>query len=139
MSATNITDNLVDTLVSTITSDLGDYFDDMGEIGFSMTAPKVVKKGLPNPIKMAWPSIFIRPSRTTQIDKYAYSVEVEINYFSKDMDSEKLARKIARGADALGQLIRDRFSEQKLDYSFEYAAPEGHPEAVASLTVEIIV
>lgn len=138
MSAVNITDTTVDSVVTAISTSISDYFDEMEETGFSMTAPRVVKKGLPTPIKMLWPSIYVRPSKTTQIDRYAYAIEIDISYYVKDQDTGRLAKTIARGADAIGQLIRDRFSVQRLDYAFEYAIPESHPEAVASLTVEII-
>jgi hypothetical protein len=136
--STNITDLVVDNVVEAIQDNIETYFGEMEELGFTMPTPKVIKKGLPSPIKMVWPSIFVRPARTEQVDRYVYMVRVEIAYFAKNQDAEVLARRIARGADALGQLIRDRFSEQSLSYEFEYAAPEGHPEAVASLTVEII-
>lgn len=138
--STNVTDSLVDQVVSQITTNVAAYFDDMDGTGYTQKDPKQVRKGIPNPTKMHSPSVYVFPERVQQVDGYMHQITMTIWYYVSDNDAERLAKAVARGADALNQLIDDKFSVLSSSYEFEYAVDEGgKQQAAAQISAEIIV
>ena len=137
MSASNITDALIDSVVSQIGDNVVSYFADMNSQGFALTMPKVVKKGLP---KINWdsPSVYAFPDETERVDKFVYRVRVTVLYLIRGNTVDQIAKRAARGADALGQLLMDKFSVRSLSYSFGYGVPDGKQEAAVEINADII-
>lgn len=135
--STNITDALIDSVVSDIGKNVSSYFAGMNSVGFTMQNPKVVSKGLP---KLNWesPSIYVFPDQTERIDKYVYRVRVTTLYLVRGNTVDQIAKRAARGADALGQLIMDKYSVRSISYQFEYGVPDGKQEAAVEISAEIV-
>lgn len=136
--STNVTDALIDNLITEITDNHVSYFKDMAGVGFSLKKLKQVKKGAPNPLKWYTPSVFVVPERTA-MDGTVHVITVNVLYLLKGQDSETLAKSIARGADALAQLIDDKFSLTRLEYEFDYGLTDGASEAAAQISAELVI
>lgn len=138
--STNITDNATDQVVSQIISNVAAYFADMDATGYTQAVPRQVRKGIPNPIKMHSPSVYVFPERVEQVDRHMHKIMMTIWYYVSDNDAERLAKAVARGADSLNQLIDDKFSVLSSSYEFEYAVDEGgKQQAAAQISAEIVV
>jgi len=139
MSA-NVTDAAVDDVVAQITANVAAYFNDMDGTGYTQKDPRQVRKGIPNPARMHSPSVYVFPERTERVDRYMHRINMTIWYYVSDNDSERLAKAVARGADALCQLIEDKFSVLGSSYEFEYAVDDqGKQQAAAQISAEITV
>lgn len=136
--STNITDALIDRIITAIEDHHKTYFDDMAGAGFDLKALKQIKKGQPNPVKWYNPSVFVVPERTT-LEGPVHKITVNVLYLLKGNDAETLAKSIARGADALAQLIDDKFSITRLEYEFDYGLSDGTQEAAAQISAEIVI
>ena len=138
MSATNVTDNLIDQVITEITNNYASYFSTMNGIGFSLGSLKKITKGNPNPLRWMAPSVYIIPEKTVR-DGVLYFITVNILYMLKGQNSKVLAKSIARGTDALAQLIDDKFSVSNIQYEFEYGLSEGNQEAAAQISAEFVI
>jgi hypothetical protein len=131
----NVTDAAISSLISDIQSEHGAYFDSMDT---TLQDLKEVKKGAPIPQKWTSPAVYVMPKRTVRTGMSETRVTAEILYLLKSRDPVKLGMSIAKGADALVDLIRDRFSLTQVETEFDYGLTEVSSEAAARITAEVI-
>lgn len=136
----NIVDALVDRVVTQITDNQAAYFKTMNGSGFVLPILRAVNKGPATLGSLRTrPVVHIIPSRSETIDRYATQIEVIVAYYVVAANTKVLAKTVARGADALVQLLDDKFSTTRVEIGFDYGLTEGTTDAAATITAVVTV